>query len=748
VNLCSSLCRFLAHVRTRSEKSGCGMDCKERNPLTEQNQKSVVRRDSMFRDRQELRNIKNQQEESERISMINFVLSKINEMFIAGIPIKYVRTLPKTYMYTLGAVSYLIFATLFSIFFVTTYQSNLKSSFISLDPNSGQCNEVPSSVSGSYYATIHGEWQGNSNFLYTDAPYYFIFSDMSTTLKNFQSEMSLLNDLIYELGEKAKNQSLSQNILVWAHYRHKFTFEKTNSSAVTQKQQFFQFVGTPNDIFNREFMFNGLGNVQQLCEAFPLITYLKESAMLTLGWNHEIYDEKNCNEVMDAVHAGYSTENDAFTFHIDMITFMTTIALNSQVLNLNMLLPLVATQREIPPLNPLVYGNNYQIILAYDSMYPRMTPVWCLQSLPLEACFLAIPNDIHLTNGVRYPTTYALPIMTHYLLDCEYCSNETKQPSYCSNFDFNIALITFPDETTIFDLALKYSSDHRQLFHDAYPAIFQVLNHTKPSHELYEFCWYNCSILALNIFDYTDYNINPYFFSLNPELNLSGSCSDSFSTSHFPQLASSSNLPAPLTEKYYECDNTKTSSLINAIGIASGNTASFGPILIILILPLMYLYLQATKQVLSYDRHTLHEKEMATQELISYLLRIRDHELEHTKPNGVLVQIVEELREIDKQIALAENLKTRHENIGGRGGAGQGAGEGIEKSFQERLSFYHNRQSRCENISPQSVRGTPAPPHSPTEGSSRSLENESENGIVLTAVNRNGDCSTKNPMVD
>lgn len=567
---------------------------------------------------------------------------------------------------------------------------------------------------------------------------------MSTNLKNFQYEISLLNDLIHELGQKAKNQSLSQNLLIWAHYRHKFTFE-INSSTVTQKQQLFQFVGTPNDIFNRQFIYSGLGNSEQSCEAYPLITYLKESGMLALGWNYEVYQEKSCNQVMDAFHSGYSEENDAFNFQIDMITFMTTVALNSQVLDIKILLPLIATQREIPTLDPLIYGNDYRIILAYDSMYPRMTPVWCLQSNPLNACFIAIPNDIYLSNGVRYPTTYALPIFTHYNLECESCPNETKNAFYCSNFDFNVALITFPDETTIFDLALKYSSDHRQLFHDAYPAIFQILNDSKPSREHYEFCWYNCSILVVNLFDYTDYNINPYFFSLNPEANLSGSCFDSFSTPYFTQLSSASNLPAPLTEKYYECDQSKTSSLINAIGIASGNTASFGPILIILILPLMYLYLQATEQVLQYDRHTLHEKDMATHEFISYLLKIRDKELDFVNPDGVLAKIVEELKEIDKQIVLAENMKRparrsslkrmRSDGASESQDRQEGGGneERTEKILQQRFSFYRNRSSTREEetleAAPRVSFTSPSPriPEAPRDSSI-------ERGIALSDI--------------
>lgn len=633
--------------------------------------------------------------EGEDLSMSQFVVSKINEMFIAGIPIRYVRTLPKMYMYTLGAMSYLILMTLFALFFIATYRSNLNTSYISLDSSSGICHEVPSSVSGSYYATVHGEWQGNSNFIYTDAPFYFIFTDMSTTLKRFQHEISILNDIIHDLGENAKNQSLSYNILIWAHYRHYFTFD-LNSSFTTQKQQLFQFVGTPNDIFNREFMFSGLGNAQQLCSAFPMLTYLKESAMLNLAWSHTVYEDKNCSQIMDAVHAGYSEENDSFILHVDMITFMTTVALNSGVINLDVLLPLTATQLDIPLLNTSVYGN-YNILLSFDSMFPRMTPVWCLQSTPLHACFVAIPNDVHLSSGVKYPTTYAIPIMTHFLLDCEYCTDQTKNLTYCSNFDFNIALITFPDESSIFDLALKYASNHRQLYYDAYPAIAQILNDTNPSPELYEFCWYRCSILAINIFDYTDYNINPYFFSLNPETGHAGACFDSFSTPHFTHLASSSNLPAPLTEKYFECDNTKASSLINAIGIASGNTASFGPILIIMLLPLLYLYLQATKQSLHYDKHTLHEKEMATHELISYLLKIRDNDLQHVNPDGILVKIVQELKEINEKIVFTENLRKQGAKVNGDAPAptSENPEDDGNHTPLERFSFL-TRPSRCE----------------------------------------------------
>jgi hypothetical protein len=49
-----------------------------------------------------------------------------------------------------------------------------------------------------------------------------------------------------------------------------------------------------------------------------------------------------------------------------------------------------------------------------------------------------------------------------------------------------------------------------------------------------------------------------------------------------------------LVQEYFACKATVYDALFNSVGIASGNTAAFVPILMLFLLPLIYMYLSSS----------------------------------------------------------------------------------------------------------------------------------------------------------
>lgn len=52
--------------------------------------------------------------------------------------------------------------------------------------------------------------------------------------------------------------------------------------------------------------------------------------------------------------------------------------------------------------------------------------------------------------------------------------------------------------------------------------------------------------------------------------------------------------PVDLVQEYFACKATVYDALFNSVGIASGNTATFVPILMLFLLPLIYIYLSSS----------------------------------------------------------------------------------------------------------------------------------------------------------
>lgn len=52
--------------------------------------------------------------------------------------------------------------------------------------------------------------------------------------------------------------------------------------------------------------------------------------------------------------------------------------------------------------------------------------------------------------------------------------------------------------------------------------------------------------------------------------------------------------PTPFVETYFECTLTRMDALINAVGIAGGNTGALVPVVLLCLLPLLYVWLTAT----------------------------------------------------------------------------------------------------------------------------------------------------------
>ena len=91
----------------------------------------------------------------------------------------------------------------------------------------------------------------------------------------------------------------------------------------------------------------------------------------------------------------------------------------------------------------------------------------------------------------------------------------------------------------------------------------------------------DCGVFWVHLFD-QDKSVSPYRRQLPEGLH----CLDSVTSQRFDALGSVP--PASLTESYFVCRDTTYSNVINAVGLAFGNTSIFGVTFLALFLPVLF----------------------------------------------------------------------------------------------------------------------------------------------------------------
>jgi len=313
----------------------------------------------------------------------------------------------------------------------------------------------------------------------------------------------------------------------------------------------------------------------------------------------------------------------------------------------------------------------YTISEYTDIIYPGMDPLVCIHEN--SSLFKTASSTVC---GVRVGATVALPILDQWgsngskfdALPCACQCESVGGPGegwtdYCDVFDLLLSLMMFNEDNLSTNMVnlLQVQSQARS-FHNAddglivaaYNASFTnaALSYTNDNPLLsspewlagaFDFCLIDevnvgCTLLTFNIFDNYSTTVSDYAYQLN-----NGSCTNSISISDYSWEKLAASPPAALTQDYYKCTAGVYSSVFNAVGIASGNVATVIPIVVLLVLPFFYFFLQAIGQVPPKIEYTKEELQDSLNALALQLLRMRDKKTRGLKVSGTLYYLTKEL---------------------------------------------------------------------------------------------------------
>ena len=191
----------------------------------------------------------------------NFLLNTFDKGLPESLWLRQFTDLPPFYLYFAAGLFNLAFWTVFFFFVVRTYDSGVHDSYISLDPDSGDCKEVPRVFTGSYLGDTAGHWDTDDRFDVDQSLYKADFLGYQRTTSEFQADMATISADILQLGERGKYRDLAFNLLAQSTYEHtirvggtgQFTFSlRGDLTRALRRAYNYHFVSSPGGLFPSE----------------------------------------------------------------------------------------------------------------------------------------------------------------------------------------------------------------------------------------------------------------------------------------------------------------------------------------------------------------------------------------------------------------------------------------------------------------------------------------------------------------
>mmetsp|Transcript_24483 Transcript_24483/g.40804 ORF Transcript_24483/g.40804 Transcript_24483/m.40804 type:complete len:279 (-) Transcript_24483:2-838(-) len=268
---------------------------------------------------------------------------------------------------------------------------------------------------------------------------------------------------IYEdlarVGQISISQNLAGNLLYW------MTWVAVQPGNIAQR---FYMTGSPLAVFERQHTVGMLSNYLADCNATSVGSFDPSTGILSVTYNiNEFNSNPTCNTTSNPALFGHTeyTHSDEFVVAVDVMSLVTTVAVNLGITFIN-------------DLQPFSYGTltfediTYQTVSYVDPRYPGMKPVLCLlltQTAP--RCVLQVG------------AVYALPVFHHngnnntYPDQCN-CSNPDQAFNNafdnCNVFNFLTGFIYWPNTTASFlaTVELILSSSYVDVSNSAYKPMF------------------------------------------------------------------------------------------------------------------------------------------------------------------------------------------------------------------------------------------------------------------------------------
>ncbi len=134
----------------------------------------------------------------EFLSLKEYVVGQISDMIMSLIPDS-IKELPPEYVMRVGSVALLAMAAMFVYFTADGTMVNLKSKYISLEADAGNCQVVSKEITGQgpFYGTSQGAWMGDPDFRYNYVEYLLTLNKFQADMKDYTTMVCMYLPILF-----------------------------------------------------------------------------------------------------------------------------------------------------------------------------------------------------------------------------------------------------------------------------------------------------------------------------------------------------------------------------------------------------------------------------------------------------------------------------------------------------------------------------------------------------------------------
>ena len=606
-------------------------------------------------------------EAEEKDSMVASMQEKTNRFFFLSIPEtlqESVSNLPTVYIFSFGLLANLLFLGSFVFFTNYTYEANISSPFLAASKESGVCQDIGKEISGTFLFDSNGLWSGSKGFLSNEAIYRFDFINYAPNGTESYSQFidAYKTNFLDDISSLSVNQTLPINLLYWMKFRATIT-------TGTGQKQVMRLTGSSGNVFDTKKYIIGLSSsavdMGQCASAIkPSHAYYRSSSTIIFSWTESLYSDSCFGNVTASTQLGYESSFDGtlFSLAVDFETLMSVVAINwGGIIQLS-------EMTEVTNATVVTYrGFSYAASYFFDDTMPAMKAFLCLKLLEASS-YYSVRNNFDSFCFVELGKYFAIPLFNHLGYSHRDTSAMTQctcptVDDYCHKADLLVGALFYPnenyanpasDEATaaitgssarlsmdLLELAWNYTA--KELNSATYDAMIGTTNsifysNNEMSSTAYSFCNDSCAIMVINSYTEDSYpKVSDYYHYLTE-----GSCSNSFVNDEWDKITSST--PAPLLENYVLCTPTIRDAFQNALGVAQGLATTVHPFLLVICLPLIYIFLKYNGLLVYLEEtYSKADKEITLNELAEYILLVRDGRRTNLPEGSTVEQLATEM---------------------------------------------------------------------------------------------------------
>lgn len=232
--------------------------------------------------------------------------------------------LPTSLKYLLGTLGYMLLMAFFLYFLIDGYVKTKNARFMSLDPNSGDCTEVPVSITQNVYADYEGVWNGDNSFRAQDAIYQLTVTNFQRSTKQYEDFMAELLVALEVRAAFALHSGSANNLLVWMSWRKK------------GRDYNFQMTGNTRVVFNRQHRQVSISSRGGVCGLTGVHGFNHGAGTLYVQYSYPSYvADDNCKGAWATENQGYIAAIDGplLQNEFDVTSMITAIAVSCTMCN-------------------------------------------------------------------------------------------------------------------------------------------------------------------------------------------------------------------------------------------------------------------------------------------------------------------------------------------------------------------------------------------------------------------------------